>query len=145
MHKKANIIFFTLGLLILIGVYLVFRYSGDSYMNMNTVSTDVEISSGELISSFIIDEDAANLMYRGKIIEVEGIVKDITFLNNRNTIFLYGKNKYSSVICDMYPNQEGEIKDLKKGQKIKIKGVCKGFLKDAILLNCMLINTTINE
>ena len=111
-------------------------------MEMNAVSADITISSEELVSSFMVDERSANSMYRGKVIEVEGIVKDVTFLNNRNTVFLYGDNKYSSVICDMFPNQESEIKDLKKGQKIKIKGVCKGFLKDAILLNCMLINTT---
>ncbi|RKM87649.1 hypothetical protein D7036_24990, partial [Aquimarina sp. BL5] len=57
-----------------------------------------------------------------------------------NTVILYGDNKYSGVLCDMQSDQTVGIRKLKKGQKIMLKGVCKGFLKDAILLNCMLIN-----
>ncbi|WP_370449472.1 hypothetical protein [Aquimarina sp. BL5] len=53
---------------------------------------------------------------------------------------MYGDNKYSGVLCDMQSDQTVGIRKLKKGQKIMLKGVCKGFLKDAILLNCMLIN-----
>nr|WP_271729736.1 hypothetical protein [Aquimarina algiphila] len=109
------------------------------------MSTDTSVNSSELISLFMLNENSANSVYRNKVIEVEGIVKEVTFLNNRNTVLLHGNNKYSSVLCDMKDDQVEEIKKLKKGQKVRIKGVCKGFLKDAIILHCILINTPINE
>ncbi len=122
-----------------------FGYYKSSYKNIGNISAEVEISSSELVSSFMVNEKHANSIYRGKIIEVVGVIKEITFVNDRNTILLRGDNTYSSVLCDMKLNQTEEIKKLRKGQKIKIKGVCKGFLKDAILLHCMLINTQIDE
>ncbi len=145
MNRKNKIVLFLLGLFIVASLYVYFGIYYHSYIDIEKVSAEVEISSGELTSFFILNEKSANSIYRGKVIEVEGIVKEVTFLNNRNTVLLQGDTKYSSVICDMRSNQIEEIKKLKQGQKIKIKGVCKGFLKDAILLNCMLINKKSNE
>ncbi len=141
--KIRSILLVTLALIV--GVSIYFRFMNPVYNNMDRVSADVEVSSKELVSSYILNEKSANSIYRGKIVEVDGIVKEVTFLNNRNTILLYGSSKYSSVICDMQSNQIEEVKKLKKGQKIRIKGVCKGFLKDAILLHCILTNTQIDE
>ncbi len=145
MNRKNKIILFLFGLFLVAGLYVYFGLYLHSYIDIEKVSAEVKISSGNLTSSFILNEKSANSIYRGKVIEVEGIVREVTFLNNRNTVLLQGDTKYSSVICDMQSNQIEEIKKLKQGQKIKIKGVCKGFLKDAILLNCMLINKKSNE
>ncbi|RKN05057.1 hypothetical protein D7035_21570, partial [Aquimarina sp. AD1] len=111
-----------------------------SHIDINNVSTEISTDSQKLTASFINDENDANLIYKDKIVEVIGVVKEVTFLNDRNTIVLEGDNKNSSVLCDMQSDQFKMVKNLKKGQKIELKGVCKGFLKDVILLNCMLIN-----
>jgi len=104
-----------------------------------------KISSYQLVSEFIANEEKANEIYKDKRVEVEGVIQEINALNQRNTIFLVGKQSSSSVLCDFNYNRVEEIKRLRKGQRIKLKGVCKGFLNDVILLNCTLINTPINE
>jgi len=83
-------------------------------------------------------------LYAGKIIEVTGFIKEISFINNRNTIILNSSTETFGVICDLNKNQEDKIKQLKEDQKIRVKGICKGFLKDVILLNCS-IDLTPNE
>nr|WP_246615870.1 OB-fold putative lipoprotein [Aquimarina litoralis] len=98
-----------------------------------------------LVDLYSKDEDKANSHYKNKIIEVTGIVKEISFLNNRNTILLKGNTTKSSVICDMQLNQTAILRKLKKDDVVKIKGVCKGYLKDVILLNCTFINQNTNE
>ncbi|AXT49749.1 hypothetical protein D1818_02540 [Aquimarina sp. BL5] len=140
MSKKNKITFSLITLLLLGGLYIYLEFYNYSHIDIDKVSTEIKTSSKHLTASFIQNEKDANSIYKGKIIAVEGIVKEVSFLNNRNTVILYGDNKYSGVLCDMQSDQTVGIRKLKKGQKIMLKGVCKGFLKDAILLNCMLIN-----
>ncbi|WP_299436767.1 hypothetical protein [uncultured Aquimarina sp.] len=140
MNKKNKITFLLFTLFLIGSLCVYFGYYNKPKINIINISTEINTSSEKLTVSFIKNEENANSIYKGKIIEVEGIVKEVTFLNNRNTVILYGENKHSGVLCDMQSNQIMKVKNLKRGQKVMIKGICKGFLKDAILLNCMLIN-----
>ncbi|GAA4271583.1 hypothetical protein U6A24_13435 [Aquimarina gracilis] len=145
MNYKNKIKPLVLILVLITTVSIYFKYSEPAFSDISKVATDIEVNSKELVSSYILNEKTANTAYRGKIVEVDGIVKEVTFLNDRNTIILYGSSKHSNVICDMQLSQAEEVRKLVKGQKIRIKGVCKGFLKDAILLHCILTNTQIDE
>jgi hypothetical protein len=92
----------------------------------------------------MVDEKVTNKKFEGKIIEVEGKIKEISFLNNTNSVILFGVDN-SGVICDFNKNQTEEIKKLTKNQTVKIKGIYKGYLKDVILLNCLLMKDKTNE
>ena len=111
-------------------------YFKSTEINLEKVSSEISLNSNELVASFITNENKSNEVYGGKIIEVTGFVKEISFLNNRNTVLLYTENEKSGIICDVNKSQLKKVKSLKKHQKIKVKGLCKGFLKDVILLNC---------
>ncbi len=143
--KKNKILIFLICLPLVVCLYLYFEFYNHSYINIEKVSAEYSVSSDELVSSFMLNEETANSIYRNKLIEVAGMVKQVTFINDRNTILLHSNSKYSSVICDMQSDQIEQVKKLRPGDKITIKGICKGYLKDAILLNCMLINTNNHE
>ena len=136
-RKKIGIIVLLIIVLMTMTMMLKYIYSGDT--NIRNENTEVAISSEVLMDDFHQDEDAANKKYKEKVIEVDGVVKEVTFLNNRNTVILYGANNNSYILCDMASGQEEAIKSLQPGQSVKVKGICKGFLKDAILLNCIVI------
>lgn len=88
----------------------------------------VKVKYGVCKTSFIED-----------VIQVEGIVKEINYLNDRYTIILKGKDDVNSfVICDMQKSKL--LKKSELGSEIKIKGILKGALKDIILLNCIIVN-----
>ncbi|KGL64152.1 conserved hypothetical protein, tRNA-anti-like family [Polaribacter sp. Hel1_85] len=108
------------------------------------MASEASINSNDLIDSYILSEEKTDKLYSGKIIEVTGFVKEVTFLNNRNTVILYSQNKTSGIICDIHPSQIEKVKNLKEHQKIIVKGICKGFLKDVVLLNCY-IDLKLNE
>ncbi|TMM29001.1 hypothetical protein FDT66_11480 [Polaribacter aestuariivivens] len=136
---KKKIVFFCISLA-LIFLMCVFYFARPLFVNspknIENSASEVAIHSDELVFNFISDEEKYNKLYAGKIIEVVGFVKEISYLNNTNTVILYSKNGTSGVICDILPNQKEKIESLKTHQKIKVKGICKGFLKDVILLNC---------
>ncbi|WP_010178929.1 OB-fold protein [Aquimarina agarilytica] len=117
-------------------VFLFFRINS----NHKDTSKNQSISAPQLVHLFVTNEVAANTIYKSKLVEVEGVVKKVNFLNGRITVFLNGVST-SSVLCDMTKSQLKVAKKLKKDQKVKLKGVCKGFLNDVIMLNCTLINS----
>ncbi len=133
-------------LLIAFGVcYLYFGVYNKPPRDITNVKPEVEISSDKLLTLFHADESLANATYVQKTIEVQGVVKEITTLNNRYSVLLQSKNDSSHVICDMAPSKVMDIKKLKPGQTVRLKGICKGFLMDVIMLNCILVNDKTNE
>ena len=127
--------------LLLSGLFSIFRWVLRPPDNVSSSQkTDYSISSNELIATFLEDEANASAIYVEKTLEVEGVVKDITFFNDRYTVLLQGGNSISSIMCDMQDDQVLRIDQIQKGDTIVLKGICKGFLMDAILLNCILIN-----
>ncbi|TXD59024.1 hypothetical protein ES044_10895 [Polaribacter sp. IC066] len=104
--------------------------------NIENEAPALALNANELIKAFATAEDESIKKYEGKIIEVTGFIKEITFLNDRNTVILTSQNSAFGIICDIHPNQKDKLKQLQQHQKIRVKGICKGFLKDVILLNC---------
>lgn len=73
------------------------------------------------------------------VVEINGVVKEVNNLNNRITVLLgTNKDELSCIICDMQSDQKDKITKLKPNDTIKIKGIFKGFLQDAIFLNCVI-------
>nr|WP_299343236.1 hypothetical protein [Allomuricauda sp.] len=105
-----------------------------------TTETEIKVHAEDLLASFLVDEASANEKYVEKVVEVEGVVKEITFFNNRYTVLLQGEGEYVCIMCDMEDGQQSQVERLSAGDSVVLKGVCKGFLMDAILLNCVLVN-----
>jgi len=146
MNKKRNIVLLVFSaVLIAFCIYINSKLTAENYIDIENTSTELNITSNKLVASFTNNEEQADKMFSGKIVEITGRVKEVTFLNNRNTVILYGQNSTSGIICDFDTNQLEEIKSLSKNQKVTIKGVCKGFLKDVVILNCLLMKTNLNE
>ncbi|WP_347174813.1 OB-fold protein [Polaribacter uvawellassae] len=144
MAKRNIFLLILISILLIISMYLYFRVSKEATINIVSATTSYKINSEDLVSDFITEETLTNKKFAGKIIEIKGKVKEISFLNNTNTVILFG-NENSGIICDFNKNQTEEIKALTKNQTVIIKGICKGFLKDVILLNCLLITKQKDE
>jgi len=106
---------------------------------VNQTNPNKQFNVEELIQLLNID----TLDFTENVVLVEGSIKEINYLNNRNTIILRGKeNSNTSIICDMQKDQARLLASLQTGQIISIKGILKGSLKDVILLNCKISNLT---
>ncbi len=130
MHRRK--IYLALLILILTaGTYTVFQYHRIAKQKVEHVDI------GEMIAMFQENEPLANATYAEKMIAVEGVIEEISFLNNRHTILLKGDTfTQHFILCDMATTGLKTTKKLQKGDTIQLKGVCKGYLLDVILLNC---------
>ena len=108
-----------------------------------TPQATYSLSSKELLNTVQNDQDQAFNKYIEKVIQIEGTVKKISFKNNTYSLLLDGGFTSSYVLCEMQTGQD--IDDIVKGKTVQIKGVYKGYLMDAILLNCVLIENDEDE
>lgn len=106
--------------------------------NLANTKPTVFIESNKLMNAFNNDEKKANKLYTGKVIEVAGTIQEINYLNKKTTLILNTDYTDSSIICELNNDETKKLIDIDKNKKILIKGICKGFLKDIILLNCYL-------
>lgn len=146
MNTKKTL-YLCLGFTIIIGLcsYVFFIFYSPAKIDVSKTAKEITTSAQVLVNEFMLDEKQANQKYVDKIIELEGKLKEVTFTNNKTTLILYSNHKDSYVICELEKNQLKNNKKLMPNQKTKIKGICKGFLKDVIFLNCILTNTQDNE
>ncbi len=145
MSKKAKVSYLFIFAIIFICSYFCIHFFTKKAIDINTAPTKVEINSNFLVTNFLTNEKKADKIYTNKVIEIVGKVEEVSFLNNRNTLILQSEQKGFGIICDMNPGQLAAIMKIKKGDEVRIKGVCKGFLKDVIVLNCILIDQKLNE
>ena len=107
----------------------------------------VTISAVNLISAFEKDSANANQQYIDKIIEVEGILKEATADDQGfYTLALGDDSSMSSVRCSVDSVSTQAASQLKKGDLVKIKGVCSGFTTDELLgSDVTLVRCAINK
>lgn len=125
--------------------YFIFRcVVSYQFKNIKNTSPAYFVSANTILNDFKNNEQEANKKYTNKIIQVYGVVKEISHLNNRKTIIL-SSNSSSSIICDLDDAEKIQIQNFKKNQQLYIKGICKGYLEDVILLNCFIVTQNNHE
>ena len=127
MKKKIIASILLLGI---IGAGIGYYMYSKPLASINSMKTDHQISSTDLLEVFEDDETVANEKYLDKVIEVTGTVIKAETLNGTTSIYLSTENDLSNIICQL----EKEDDSIKKGQEVTIKGICTGYLMDVVLV-----------
>ncbi len=101
-------------------------------------TADYELEAKALVESFEMHEDSANLRYLDKIVLVEGKVTTISEKEEVTTVYLKEDEDLTGVLCSFNPGSI-DTKSLKVGDKIKVKGICSGYLLDVVLNRCSVV------
>jgi len=112
----------------------------------NKPHMDIKKSEANLITDaniILIDyesnEEKANIKYTNNIIQIKGLISEISTYDGNVTITLKDKNFDASIICNLLPEENFDALQLKKGKEISIKGICTGYLLDVILIKCVIV------
>ena len=84
----------------------------------------IEITASDLLSQYKDNEVKANETYKGKVVQVSGIVKRIT----ERAVELKGSGRFEllTVDCRFEDNDKKAMSSLTGGQDVTIKGICNG-------------------
>jgi hypothetical protein len=135
MPRKAIIAIF-LVVAIFITALVVWKWVfKKSDVTMASKKADFEIESGVLLNEFEVNEDSANARFLEKIVIVTGTVNVINQEGQGYSVYLKNSSDVSGVMCS-FNMTALDTNTIKKGDKVKIKGICSGYLMDVILNKC---------
>jgi len=114
----------------------VYEYSRP-HASAQDKKTEFIITSDSLYAAFTADETGADKKFMNKVLEVKGVVQDITISDRKPVVFL--RTEGAGVInCLMAMDSATVYSALKKNVTAIIKGKCSGFLMDVNLVDCVL-------
>jgi hypothetical protein len=124
--------------LALIAASVGFYLYNKPHQNMNRAKSDLSLSATELFTDFENDEANANTKYLDKIVEVQGIVKEIsTDETGTTSVTLESGSDMFGVICQMDNLTDHKRTAFQKGEEVTLKGICTGVLMDVVLVRCI--------
>ncbi len=138
MKFLSNKIFWFLFLAFLFLLFYGLRQYYKPHINIAKSTAEYKLSVDDLLDKYISNETLAEKEISGKIIEVSGVVKEISLDETKNIIVLKGND--ANVICHLQKSEIGKIQNIKENTKIIIRGNCSGFLLDVMLTDCIIIN-----
>ena len=120
-------------IVILIGSGIAFYLFNKKVGGLEKVDADFIVTATMLYDAFEKQEQEANAKYLNKVLLVEGIVEKLEVGEDYSSIILKAENALAGGInCSFHAELEG----VSKGDRIRIKGRCQGFLLDVVLTNC---------
>lgn len=123
-------------------MYIYTRVYNKPHIDVYEADADYNVSALELIEEFEMDEQQANRRYLDKIVQVNGIIRNIETVNGLSVITLGYDGALAGVICNMDPVENKDVLGLKVGQPLEAKGVCTGYLLDVIIMRAVIIDQT---
>lgn len=138
-NKKLKYSLAFIGAIIII-LFVVFKQMNKEHVDVKKTTPNLIIAVDEILSDFENDEEKANTKFTDKIIELKGVIAEITTQDNATTITLMSQNFDATVICSLLPEETPNVLEYKKGDEISLKGICKGYLLDVVIVNCIIIN-----
>lgn len=97
----------------------------------------IRITATAIFDSFSNNEEAANILFLNKAIEVSGTVTEVKVNQaGESVIYLKSGDPVFGVNCT-FKQKPGNIS---KGDNIIFKGICTGYLSDVIINDGILIN-----
>lgn len=134
---KTTSIFVITGLLLLLGMWIGYRYYNKEHREVDDEKSIV-VSAINLFNDFSQDEDTANKKYLNKVLEVTGTVRESMVNQQGSTVLVLETNDaFGGVTCTL----ESEAATIKINSEVTIKGICTGYLADVIIIQAKVLVT----
>lgn len=102
--------------------------------SVKSVEADYKLNSEQLYSEYSTDEESSDLKYLGRVIELSGVVEDITTDEQGAAVVLLGDgDAVIHAIVTMEEDQKSKLSAYQPGQNITVKAKCNGMLIEVAL------------
>jgi hypothetical protein len=120
MNKNIPFSYWVIGILLIGFLYY--------YFNNNKIKkTDYKVTSHQIYDEYASNEVAANAKYKGKIVEVTGVLISFTAIMGTNYCYVGSPGDIiGEVSCAMTEEFSKQAGDYTIGQPITVKGTCTG-------------------
>ena len=139
MKKRSTLIIAIIVLLGLAGAAVGGMMYFKPHADLNSLTADYHMTAADVLAAFSEDENTANQKYVDKVIEVSGVVADVTDTGDGGVVIaLRDEGEMLGVNCSFQAADAAKAKALSVGDEVSIKGFCSGMLMDVNLNRCVL-------
>lgn len=117
----------------------VYYFYNHKEVDTRKAKTEISLTANELLKELNGNEEERFGQYIEKALEIEGTVYQVTYKAGKYSLLLRGDKIDALILCEMQKDQASLIELLEIGDEVRVKGILKGFLMDAILLNCIVL------
>jgi tRNA_anti-like len=131
--------FFVLAIFLVVvmaGIY-GYREYNRGLADTHNLKPAFKIEASDFVGKFESNEPQANALYADKAVSVHGVISSIQTTDTSATVFLNDGSSVTSVMCQFGKGNNEQIKNLRKGEVITIKGICSGYLLDVVMVRCV--------
>jgi tRNA_anti-like len=130
MQRRTITILIIIGALLLSFMYGWIEYHRES-KSLNNVEAAFSSDAAQLISEFESNNAAAEKKYSGRVLEVNGNIKQVEKDSDGNyTLVLGAASGMSAVRCSMDSTINDELLNIKDGDHVTVRGNFTGYQKD---------------
>jgi hypothetical protein len=116
------------------GFYAASDYlENEKFADTANTTSDYTVNAVDLIREFHTNDSAANAKYREKIITVNGNISEIELPNDSTVNIKFIDTTGSYAIFPFHGEEVKDVKTLKKGHTVSVKGSCSGGVLSEIL------------
>ncbi len=147
--KRKKIIIWTIVILLIAGAgggYYAYSEYNRKQKDTADLKADFTAPATALLDEYLKDEKSANAKYFGKVLKIDGLVKDlIKDDKGYYSVVLGDTASMSSVRFSMDSIHNTEAASLVKGTKAALKGICTGYNADEMLGSDLILNRAVLE
>ncbi|RXK82791.1 OB-fold protein [Filimonas effusa] len=136
--KRKNIVLFAIALLCLLAGFRAYYLYQKPRTTAAEEKTEITIEAKALYQAYGSNEQQAGKQFSNKILEVNGIVSEVQAAGNNFSVLLTGDEKTGGGVNCSITDKDSD-KPV-KGQTVKIKGRCTGFLFDVNISDASIIS-----
>jgi hypothetical protein len=140
MKKFLKILLIVAAILVtlLVAAYLYLRFMPEK--SVSKQEANFTLTAKVLVDDYNLNPDASDRKYIDRIIEVTGIISEISTDQNNSTVFILRDNdSETGVLCTLENNYVKKAKKYKVGNTVTIKGTCTGMIFEVVLNKCVIV------
>jgi tRNA_anti-like len=134
-HFGVKLAWFLAGPLLAFGGYSIGEYfiMNETYVATRDVKTDYTINAADLLKEFAGNDTATNKKYLDKTLLVKGNVAAVKIATDSSSTLQFEDSTGSYIIFSLEKNEWNQVKNIKAGDAVSLKGVCSGSIFSEIL------------
>lgn len=137
---KNKLLHFFSAIIVVAFLFLAYASKDNSKLEKQVAgATALSVSPRQLMADYEANEVAADQQYKDKVLLVSGIVTNIgKDVMGEIYVTLSAGDALGGVQCSFSESHTQEAARLSKGQRVTIKGMCKGKVLNVLLGGCIL-------
>lgn len=127
-------------IVVIVPISIVFYIYNKPHRDINDEEPIVIITADQLFIEYEQNEVEANKKFLDKAIVIAGKIAELDMSKADEPVLVFkSTDDFFGISCSFGSEMEQLLANKNIGDSLKVKGICKGYLSDVVLIDCIII------